>query len=155
MKLVIDTNILGKLCHPKNAKNHEVAEWFLSALRDGQFTFYLPSIADYELRRELIRGIRQNKLDPKSLERLDQLGLTLDFIELESRTLKAAATMWAEARMGKGKPTAPDDSLDGDVLLAAQAKEVGASVLTENKKHISRYVDVKTLSDLIDQKKDK
>lgn len=35
MKLVLDTNILGKLCHPNSAKNRPVAEWMQKALKRG------------------------------------------------------------------------------------------------------------------------
>lgn len=48
-----------------------------------------------------------------------------------------------------GTSTAADHSIDGDVLLAAQAKEVEGVVLTENRKHLSRYVPVKSLDEVI------
>lgn len=148
MKLVIDTNILGKLCHPKSKKNRPIASWFAEALRGGKYSFFIPSIADYELRRKLLHLLKKKQVEEASIQRLDQLLGSLDYIDLESRTLRIAARLWAEAR-SKGLSTAPENSIDGDVLIAAQAKEVGGIVLTENKEHLSRYVEVKGLADLM------
>src|SRR5665213_43996 len=144
MKLVIDMNILGMLCHPSSPKNKPVAQWFANALVSGEYTFFLPSIADYELRRKLLHLVGKKQAQQASIDRLDKLGNTLDFIDLEAATLKKAAAFWAHSR-AKGKATAPDHSIDGDVLLAAQAHDVGGTVLTENPKHLSQFVGVKSL----------
>jgi hypothetical protein len=37
-------------------------------------------------------------------------------------------------------PTAPREALDGDVILAAQALGVAGIVVTENVRHLSRFV---------------
>jgi len=55
--------------------------------------------------------------------------------------LLRAASLWAEAR-NQGRRTAPDQALDGDVIIAAQALEVGATVVSDNRKHLSRYCAV-------------
>lgn len=55
--------------------------------------------------------------------------------------MNLAAQLWAEARLS-GLPTASSSSLDGDVILAAQAKELNGIVLTTNQKHLSRFVPV-------------
>ena len=57
--------------------------------------------------------------------------------------MRKAAELWAWVR-NQGKPTASDDSLDGDVILAAQAILQLPSfdeviIVTTNLKHISRF----------------
>ncbi len=42
--------------------------------------------------------------------------------------------LWAMAR-NSGNVTAPPEALDGDVLVAAQALEEGAVIVTTNRKH--------------------
>ena len=48
----------------------------------------------------------------------------------------------------KGRPTAGDERLDADVILAAQALSVGGTVATTNIKHLSHYVPVEDWSNL-------
>lgn len=141
-RLVLDTNILGKLCHPKMLDNN-LLTWFTQALVEARYEFYIPEIVDYELRRELIR-----LNSTKSLSRLDQLEEQLDYLPIDTRDMRTAADFWAQARR-RGKPTASDAALDGDVILAAQAKSVDGVVFTENAKHLSLFVEVRTMSDLI------
>ena len=56
--------------------------------------------------------------------------------------MRRAAGFWASAR-SRGRPTAPDHALDGDVILAAQAAELAAGgdevVATTNVGHLSRF----------------
>jgi len=54
-------------------------------------------------------------------------------------TWRATARLWAEQRRA-GRPTG--DGLDGDLLLAVQAREELAAVVTLNEKHFSGLVDV-------------
>ena len=76
----------------------------------------IPEIADYEVRRGLIlagatRGIR----------RLDDLREELGFyIPISTAAMRRAAELWADARK-KGNPTADENEIDADVILAAQA----------------------------------
>jgi len=100
--------------------------------------YYLPEIADYELRRELLRS----RTKQKSIDRLNRLSEDL-LIPLTSETMRKASQLWAWIR-NEGKPTASDDSLDGDVILAAQAilqleKFDEVIIMTTNLKHISRF----------------
>ena len=102
----------------------------------------MPEIADYELRRELIRA---NKV--KGLDHLNDLFLTAELLSITTEAMKLAAKFWAQVR-NEGRPTAPYLALDGDVILAGQvaALDFPANqivVATTNPGHIARFVPAK------------
>jgi predicted nucleic acid-binding protein len=109
--------------------------------------FCIPEIADYELRRELLRMVRDRQATMRSIRRLDELIETLQFLPISTSILRRAAGLWADARV-RGRPTASAAALDADVILASTAIEVSGVVLTENRKHLSRYVIARTWQDL-------
>jgi predicted nucleic acid-binding protein len=137
--ILLDSGPLGMLTNPK-AKGVplECQVWLKALLRRGE-RVAIPEIADYEVRRELLRaGLAQ------SLRRLDNLTQTLDYIPIQTETMRLAARLWAEMRQS-GQPTADDKALDGDVILAAQARllcdeTTEAIVATTNVAHLSRLV---------------
>jgi len=95
----------------------------------------VPEIADYEVRRELLRA---NKV--RGLTRLDALATLLEYLPLTTVAMRQAAVFWAQARQ-QGRPTADDKALDGDVILAAQAMTLGATdvvIATTNVGHLWR-----------------
>ncbi len=125
MKLLLDTGILGQICHPR--KHADVRTWFRRAVQEH--AFLVSELADYELRRELLRiGAT------RSLSRLDELTRELPYVPVTTATWRRAASLWAAAR-NTGNVTAPPEALDGDVLVAAQALEESAVVLTNNTRH--------------------
>ena len=142
MILLLDTGLLGELCHPKQERHRSLWAWLFRLLDDeAGHRVLLPEIADYELRRELLRLAKRQPSSESSLRRLDELGEELEYLPLQTETLRRAAELWADARqMGLG--TAPMESIDADVILAAQARQVGGTVVTGNRKHLSRYVPV-------------
>jgi predicted nucleic acid-binding protein len=76
------------------------------------------------------------------VQRLDQLKAALTYLPLTTTTMLRAAELWADARR-RGTPTADPKELDGDVILAAQALQVGGLVVTENVGHLARFVEAK------------
>ncbi len=97
----------------------------------------VPEIANYEVRRELIRARRK-----AGLVRLGAFIGQVEFLPTETVAMRRAAAFWAEARQ-QGRPTAPDLAPDGDVLLTAQAATLDHSdvvIATTNPKHLSRSV---------------
>jgi toxin FitB len=141
--LLLDTNILGQLCHPKRQVNKPVVDWFETIITHPKwFKIYVPAIADYELRRKLLHLIKKKQASEKSLTILNELIKKTHYLPLTDKTLLQAAELWAKARF-TGLPTASMDSLDGDVILAAQAIEIGGIVVTYNRKHLSRFVTAK------------
>ncbi len=137
--VVLDTGPLGLVVHPRAEQNAEANEW-LEDLLLGGVAVYLPEIADYELRRELLRLASK-----KSIERLDSLKEILVYLPLDTETILRAAQFWADARR-QGKVTAPPEALDGDVILAAQTRALEADhalspvVATTNVGHLSILV---------------
>jgi hypothetical protein len=81
----------------------------------GSTRFIVSELADYELRRELLRLGAAT-----SLSRLDELSRELPYAPITRATWRHAAALWALTR-STGKLTAPPEALDGDVLVAAQA----------------------------------
>jgi predicted nucleic acid-binding protein len=96
----------------------------------------VPEIADYEVRRELLRAEKF-----QGLARLDALATRLEYLPLTTAAMRQAALFWAKARQ-QGQPTASDEALDGDVILAAQAITLGEPdvvIATTNVGHLSRF----------------
>ncbi len=149
MKFLLDTGILGQLCHPRKQQNRPVSTWLTDLLKsaDENVQVFVPEIVDYELRRKLLHLIGKGQATEKSIHRLDDLARLLDYLPLDTETMRRAAQLWAEAR-GKGQPTAGNQALDGDVILAAQAILVGGTIITTNRKHLSRFVSTKEWSEV-------
>lgn len=140
MRLLLDTNVLSRLCHPIREENWPLGDWFTRLLDTSTHTIYLPEIADYETRRGFLHvALRSGRSVTRSLDHLDRLSKRLKYLPLTTPTMKRAARLWAEIR-SIGRPTAGEKSLDGDVILAAQAVEVSGVVVTENVRHLSRMV---------------
>lgn len=141
--VVLDASPLSLLCHPDTQQPvvQEINLWLEARLLAGTVV-HVPEIADYEVRRELIRAGKQ-----KSLLKLDALVAQASYLPLDTSTMRRAAEFWAQAR-NLGTPTAPPEALDADVILAAQAERAGAIVATENVGHLSRFVTAKHWRDI-------
>jgi len=103
-------------------------------------TVLVPAVAYYEALRELeLRGAMSQ------IRRLREFCLHPDrFISLTTGHLEAGAKLWAQARK-TGKPTAGSQSLDADVIIAAQSLSLGLPissfiVATTNPAHLSQFV---------------
>jgi len=137
--VVLDTSPLSRLTE-RPGKSQEVIDchtWFEGLQRAG-FPVCLPEIADYELRRELLRAGQR-----ASITRLDELQQRTHYLPITTSVMRLAAAFWATAR-NLGRPTARDESLDADVILAAQALSIGTPnvvIATSNPGHLARYVD--------------
>jgi predicted nucleic acid-binding protein len=96
----------------------------------------LPEIADYEVRRELLRAQKA-----RGLAKLNLLVEQLEYLPLTTVAMRRAAEFWTEARQS-GIPTAADPALDGDMILAAQAAvldDPSVIIATTNVSHLSRF----------------
>jgi hypothetical protein len=111
------------------------AQWLQGLVTNGSRVI-VPEIADYEVRRELLRANQA-----RGIERLDALIVRLEYLPISTAAMRHAATLWAWARQ-QGLPTATDQSLDADVILAAQAVTLGIPevvIATTNVGHLSRF----------------
>jgi len=103
----------------------------------------VPEIADYEVRRELLRA---NKL--QGIARLDLVKNAIGYLPITTAIMLKAADLWAQARR-VGLPTADPKALDCDVILAAQALEMNGIVATENVGHLKRFVEARAWRDIV------
>lgn len=143
--VLLDTSVLGLVSNPKPSPVTIAGrQWIESLVNDGG-RIIIPEIADYELRRELLRA---NKL--RGLRKLDLLILQVEYLPITTTAMRQAAEFWAEARQ-QGYPTSNDKNIDGDVILAAQAITLGVSdfvVATTNIKHLARFVPAELWQDI-------
>jgi predicted nucleic acid-binding protein len=146
--VLLDTGVLGNVTNPKaiNSNNVDCLDWLIS-LPSRSYEVAIPEISDYELRRELLRANKFN-----GIRQLDLLKTQFIYIPIATQTILLAAKLWAEVRQ-RGQATADPKSLDGDVILAAQAllqAKQGYEVIvaTTNVKHISRFVDARLWVDI-------
>lgn len=126
----MDTGVLGQICHPR--RYQDVRLWCQRAAAVHEIL--IPEVADYELRRELIRIGAQ-----RSIDHLDELERELRYVPITTVIWRHAARLWALQRQ-RGQPAAAPASLDCDVLIAAQALADGATVVTLNQRHFADLV---------------
>ena len=135
--IVLDTGPIGLITNPK-LSSYGIAcnQWLQAHLKAGT-RIIVPEIADYEVRRELLRA---NKL--KGLARLNSLCERVEYLPLTTAAMRQAAALWAQARQ-QGQPTAGDKTIDGDMILIAQAQTITVSsvvIATTNVGHLSRFI---------------
>ena len=142
MIVLLDAGPLGMISNPNaSITNSACYQWMESLVLKGDEVL-VPEIADYEVRRELLRAQKT-----QGLARLDILKNSLGYLPLTTLVMLKAAELWAQAR-NSGLPTADPKALDCDVILAAQALEKDGIVATENVGHLSRFVDARDWRDL-------
>jgi predicted nucleic acid-binding protein len=107
----------------------------------------VPEIADYEVRRELIRAGKTT-----GLASLDKVNAALEYVPLTTPTMLRAAELWAEARR-RGIAAAGDKAIDADMILCAQALTCDAAgdsivIATTNVVHLQTFVDAKLWNEI-------
>jgi hypothetical protein len=141
--ILLDAGPLGMLANPSgDAETGRCWTWLRIQLGVGM-RVGVPEIADYEVRRELLPAHKSS-----SIARLDDVLATTTLLAIDTWAMQRAAQLWAEAR-NLGLPTAEDASLDGDVILAAQAQILAEHtgdrvvVATANVRHLRQFVDAR------------
>jgi predicted nucleic acid-binding protein len=131
--IFLDTELLWLLVHPGGGPEAlELRRRVLRRVLSGD-RIAVAEICDYEARRELMR-----KGAARQLSNMDELIKKNTYLALDTPTMRDAAKLWAELRQ-RGKPTAPDPALDGDVILGAQARRhMDHLVATANLRHLTQ-----------------
>jgi predicted nucleic acid-binding protein len=137
--VLLDAGPLGLVTGPRSSQTMIAAQMWLEGLLDAGGQVRVADIADYEVRRELLRARKT-----RGVQRLDALRVRIGHLPVTTETLLLAAEFWARLRQ-QGQPMAGPTELDGDVILAAQAALlIGAAntvvVATTNVGHLSRLV---------------
>ncbi len=142
----MDSGPIGEVTHPRAESREPIRGW-LASLLDAGASATLPEIVDYEHRRKLLHlgATRQ-------VQRLDEFEEVFGYEPLSTRAMRRASELWAKARR-RGTPTASDEAIDVDVILAAQAQileEDGHDVVvaTTNPRHLALFVDARLWSEI-------
>jgi predicted nucleic acid-binding protein len=134
---MLDSGLLGLVTNPKlSAESEACAQWLQTHITLGS-RIIIPEIADYEVRRELVRANKK-----KGISRLDDLADLIEYLPITTAAMRQAAKLWAQARQ-QGQPTAGDKTIDGDMVLVAQAITMGERdivIATTNVGHLSRFI---------------
>lgn len=134
--ILLDAGPLGLVSNPRySPQNTACAQW-LQALVAGGERVIVPEIADYEIRRELLRAGKHH-----GVARLDAMAAWLEYLPITTAAMRRAAELWALARQ-RGQPAAPDPALDSDMILAAQAVTLGVPnvfIATTNIGHLAPF----------------
>lgn len=147
MIVLLEAGPLGLATNPRaTPESDQLKQWLQDLVTRGVHV-RVPDMADYEVRRELLRAGRT-----QGIARLDRLRATVGYVPISTEVILQAAAFWAQARQ-QGRPTAPDPALDGDVILAAQAfvlSQQGDPVIiaTTNVGHLSRYTPAQRWQDI-------
>lgn len=152
LAVVLDTTPLGLLTQKKDVPEAEACRaWYRELINIGCL-FFVPEIADYELRREFLRHGNAG-----AVNRLQIFNAAVPdrYLPLTTPAVHLAADLWAQVR-NQGKTTAPPEALDADALIAAQANLLNPAafgfpavvVATANVGHLSALTNSVLWSDI-------
>src|SRR3569833_3698981 len=140
LTIVLDTSPLSTVTKRAGVPDADACrQWMVDCQRGGH-QLVAPAMAYYEVARELHRAGNAS-----GIQRLDAFcSVPGRYLPLTDAALRRAARLWAQVR-NAGVPTADPKELDCDVLIAAQALDLGIPasdlvVATMNVGHLSRFV---------------
>lgn len=138
---LLDSGPLGLLAYSKPSNRIALEAWLMNEVAAGA-KIWISEVADHEVRRELVRLIQSGKIPANRIDRLDLLQTLFQYLSVTTAMWRRASEFWAKARC-QGLPAASSAALDGDVLIASQAAEISATVVTTNAAHIGVWAPVK------------
>ena len=122
--ILLDAGPLGLVTNPRaTTENRECNLWLQAQLGQG-VRVLVPEIADYEVRRELLRAGKS-----RGLARLDALSQSIGYVPLTTNVMRQAAVFWAQAQ---------DLNDKGHTAIIA----------TTNVKHLTLFVDARLWRDI-------
>jgi len=141
LTVFLDAGPLGLVTNPKKTPDTIAAAQWVFDMEAAGHRFIVPAIADYEVRRELIRAGKSNGITRLNTFNAMEPGR---FLSVTDSALLLGADLWARAR-NAGTPTADPRELDGDVLIAAKALDTGLPasdfiIATVNVGHLALFV---------------
>jgi hypothetical protein len=141
--VVLDSGPLDLATGPPGTAEVDRCHYWLLHLEFSAVEIVIPAIADYEVRREWLRLGATAKL-----HRLDTLRGRFSHYPISNEALDLAAEFWAHLRQA-GLPTAGDERLDADAILAGQTVTIGTpsdvvTIATMNLRHLSRFPGIDT-----------
>jgi predicted nucleic acid-binding protein len=136
LRLLLDSGVLSEICHGKAER--PVRAWFERiSLRHELF---VSDVADYEVRRGLVRARAL-----RGIALLDTMPGRCIRVAMDGTHWHRAAEIWARlANAGR----IPAKGLSGDTLLAAQALDLGATIVTYNLKDFAGIVSASIWTDV-------
>jgi hypothetical protein len=117
--VLLDAGPLGMVTNPKSSPENEACKNWLASLPYKGIEVVIPEIADYEVRRELLRAGKD-----RGIGRLDALKGMLGYAAVSTPVMPKAAEFWAIARNTGRQPAA--DASPAKPLISVDA---GATVL--------------------------
>lgn len=141
--ILLDAGPLGLASGPNGTPRGDACRLWLHDLTAAGARIVVPEVADFEVRREMLR-----RRAVAGIRRLDALKTRYAYLPITTPAMLRAAEFWADVRRGPGAaPTAPRDSLDGDAVLAGQAATAGGpgdtvEVATDNLRHLGRFAGI-------------
>jgi toxin FitB len=136
--VLLDSGPLGLACSRPGIPLVDQCRAWLVGLESAGVDILIPSVCDFEVRRELIRVRASAKI-----RNLDTLRTRFDYLAVSQSAWDSAARLWALVRHA-GLPTAGDAELDVDAILAGMADTIGqpgdtVTIATNNVRHFARF----------------
>jgi predicted nucleic acid-binding protein len=136
--VVLDAGPLGLASKPRGKPDADRCRQWIRDLDASGVRVVAPEIADYEVRRELLRSNAT-----AGILRLDRLIQWLRYDAITTAAIRQAAAFWALTRQA-GLVTAHPHALDGDCILAGQASLLGGpadvvTIATTNVRHFRAF----------------
>jgi hypothetical protein len=143
--VLLDSGPLGLACSRPGVPLVDQCRAWLTTLEIAGVDVLVPSVCDFEVRRELVRLRASTKI-----RNLDALRNRFDYLDVSQAAWDRAAGFWALVRQG-GLPTAGNAELDVDAILAGMANTIGqpgdqVTIATTNVRHFLRFpgIDART-----------